>query len=64
MGVKMTTKTGKFSIAKNGLLDKHQDTEELCESKGSRTVLETSGAGDSFAEFTYWHTHPSRKIAS
>lgn len=32
--------------------DKHQDTEEPCESNGSRTVLKTSEVGDSLAEFT------------
>ncbi len=31
--------------------DKHQVTEEPCEFKGSCTVLQTSGAGDSLAEF-------------
>jgi hypothetical protein len=32
--------------------DKHQDTEEPGEFKGSCTVLKTSGVGDSLAEFT------------
>jgi hypothetical protein len=31
--------------------DKHQIIEEPCEAKVSRTVLKTSGTGDSLAEF-------------
>jgi len=31
--------------------DKHQIIEEPCEGKLSRTVLKTSGTGDSLAEF-------------
>jgi hypothetical protein len=31
--------------------DKHQTIEEPCEAKVSRTVLKTSGTGDSLAEF-------------
>jgi RNA-directed DNA polymerase len=31
--------------------DKHQNIEEPCEKKFSRTVLKTSGTGDSLAEF-------------
>jgi putative transposase len=31
--------------------DKHQVIEEPCEVKISRTVLKTSGTGDSLAEF-------------
>jgi hypothetical protein len=31
--------------------DKHQNIEEPCEKKFSRTVLKTSEAGDSLAEF-------------
>ncbi|MGI2908402.1 RRXRR domain-containing protein [Tolypothrix sp. VBCCA 56010] len=33
--------------------DKHQTIEEPCDAKVSRTVLKTSGAGDSLAEFNY-----------
>jgi len=33
--------------------DKHQTIEERCEKKFSRTVLKTSGTGDSLAEFNY-----------
>jgi len=33
--------------------DKHQIIEEPCEAKVSRTVLKTSGTGDSLAEFNY-----------
>ena len=42
--------------------DKHQNIEEPCEKKFSRTVLKTSGTGDSLAEFNHltethdiWH---------
>jgi hypothetical protein len=33
------------------VVDKHQIIEEPCEAKVSRTVLKTSGTGDSLAEF-------------
>ena len=35
--------------------NKHRITEEPCEVKISRTVLKTSGAGDSLAEFNTLH---------
>ncbi|MEP0781080.1 transposase [Microcoleus sp. ZQ-A2] len=42
--------------------DKHQIIEEPCEVKVSRTVLKTSGAGDSLVEFNSrcGHIHPEK----